>query len=148
MNTEVETMTKTVKQKFFTLDDANKSLVLVSRIVRDIQLQFEVVTKLRQEVKDKVELSQNASYVEVVKAKNFLRDNEIRRAAFEAGMEVMNVFIDELSDVGAIITDFNTGQIMFHGVRNGKSVDWRWKLGDKKISGYTVEGSNNLRRIP
>lgn len=116
MNTDVLEM----KTKFFSLANANASLVYVSKIVQDIQLQFEIVTALRQ------------------------GDD---RNLFEAGMDILNELIDELAEVGCQLTDFEEGQVLFPGVYNGKHVEFRWKLGDTRIRGYTCEGSNHLRRI-
>ena len=150
INMEVKTMAtdKVIKQKYFTLEEANRALVLVSRIVRDIQLQFEIVTKLRQGIKELAELSQDATYVEVCNAKRELKQLEHDRAMFEAGMDILNEFIDELADVGCQLTDFEEGQVLFLGVHKGKHVEFRWRLGDKRIRGYTAEGSNHLRRLP
>ena len=122
---KTQTMDEPVEQKFFTLADANASLVYVSRVVQDIALQHKIVTEL-------------------------IRNNqqEEKCELFEAGVDILNELIEELALAGATLTDFASGGIMFHGVYDGRYVEFQWKLGQARVRAYIAEGSRHQRELP
>ena len=106
----------------FTLDEANKTLPLVQRIVSDIVRVNAEATAL----KDHLDTLRDSA--EVTRANKEL-DNRVARLA---------ELVSELSDVGAELKDYRTGLIDFMGRHEGHDVFLCWKLGEEKI-GYWHE---------
>ena len=106
------------KQRF-TLDQANKSLPLVSRIVKDIVQTHQKVAALQTK-------AQGAN----------VREND--RTALEKDLAIsvdrLQAFIDELSAIGVELKDFQIGLVDFIGRHQGRDVYLCWKLGEQSIS--------------
>jgi len=110
----------------FTLEQANRTLPLVSRIVADI-----------------VRVHKNASSLQGQIEKQDKQQPSKQRTAdiekeLETAKERLNGLLDELSDVGCELKDFQTGLIDFIGRHQNRDVYLCWKLGEAQI-GYWHE---------
>jgi len=103
----------------FSLEQANRTLPLVGRIVADVVQAHKNAATLQSQL-DKMPAAAKAR-------------NEIERES-EKAMERLHVLLDELYAVGCEIKDFQTGLIDFTGRHQGRDVSLCWKLGEKDIA--------------
>jgi hypothetical protein len=103
----------------FTLEQANKSLPLVSRIVDDIVKAHEVATSLQA----KLESSSAQS-----------KDQQQTESDLEKKLDRLQNLVDELSEVGCELKDYQSGLVDFIGRHQGRDVYLCWKLGEGKIA--------------
>ncbi len=112
---------KSVKPSFkkphFTLAQANRSLPLVRRIVRDIVRTHDEAVALQAKSETVGDGKESAG----------------THAALESVLERLGDFVNELTDVGCELKDYQTGLIDFVGQHQGRDVYLCWKLGEEKI---------------
>jgi hypothetical protein len=107
----------------FTLEQANKTLPLVSRIVSDIVKAHELATSLQAKLEGS---NQNS------------KDHQQTETELETKLDRLQTLVDELSEVGCELKDYQTGLVDFVGRHQGRDVYLCWKLGEGKI-GYWHE---------
>jgi hypothetical protein len=101
----------------FTLEQANRSLPLVSRIVADI-------VKVH---------GQAAIYREALET-NTGREAAAAQHDLDAAVARLESLVDELSEVGVELKDYSVGLIDFIGRHDGRDVYLCWKLGEERIA--------------
>jgi hypothetical protein len=101
----------------FTLEQANKSLPLVRRIVGDVVKTHSEAAKLQQQLE-----RAGAS------------DQAPLQASLEHAMHRLEDFVDELSEIGCELKDYQTGLIDFTGRHHGHDVCLCWKLGEECVA--------------
>ena len=101
----------------FTLDQANKSLPLVGRIVADVVRIHEEISELQQQL----ELAKSGQ-------QKPLQDR------LQKSLEHLQDYVDELTEVGCELKDYRIGLIDFIGRHEGHDVCLCWKLGEASIS--------------
>ena len=102
----------------FTLEQANRALPLVKRIVNDIVRTHSLASGYR----DSVEMA---------------RDPGAALAAqreLDAAIDRLEQLVDELSDVGVELKDYESGLVDFVARHDGRDVYLCWKLGEEKIT--------------
>jgi hypothetical protein len=102
----------------FTLEQANRALPLVRRIVNDI-----VRTH-----------ASAASYREALDRAKGARESTLVQKDLDNAIERLAELIDELSDVGVELKDYENGLIDFIGRHEGRDVYLCWKLGEERIT--------------
>jgi hypothetical protein len=102
----------------FTLEQANKSLPLVRRIVTDIVNTHALASARRDAV-------ENATAT---------KEAAIAQQSLEMAIERLEDLVDELEDVGAELKDYQSGLIDFVGRHEGRDVYLCWKLGEDSIT--------------
>jgi hypothetical protein len=107
----------------FTLEQANKTLPLVSRIVNDIVKAHEAATGLQA----KLETAPQPG-----------KEQQQTETDLEKKLDRLQDLVDELSDVGCELKDYQSGLVDFIGRHQGRDVYLCWKLGEGKI-GYWHE---------
>ena len=116
----------------FTLDEANKSLPLVKRIVADIVRTHADAAKLQQQFeRNSVKAEQAATQDLLEKAMHRLED-----------------YVDELSEVGCDQKDYQMGLIDFTGRHQGRDICLCWKLGEERIAYWHEMESGFAGRKP
>jgi hypothetical protein len=106
----------------FTLDMANKSLPLVKRIVADIVAAHTKVCGLRQ----------------TLEHATAAKEHQAGQRDLDAQVARLEELVDELSNVGVELKDYETGLVDFVGRHDGRDVYLCWKLGEDRI-GYWHE---------
>ena len=101
----------------FTLEQANRSIPLVKRIVADIVAMHARATKQQHKLE---------------KAK--AADQKSAQAELDAAVDRLQDLVDELSDVGCELKDYESGLIDFVGRHEGRDVYLCWKLGEEKVT--------------
>jgi hypothetical protein len=112
------------KQRF-TLEQANRSLPLVSRIVRDIVATHKRITQLQQNQ------SQQGKSQPGKTAKG--QQTVPQQQELEAAVDRLQGFVDELTSIGVELKDYQMGLVDFIGRHQGRDVYLCWKLGESKI---------------
>lgn len=111
-------------EKTFTIEEANRTLPLVSRIVDDL-------VRGHQSWEDKVrefELATVGSSPERPDAMAELLQLEAQRLAVE-----IEGYIAELTALGVVCKSMDTGLVDFPGLRDGKQVYYCWMLGEPNV---------------
>ena len=101
----------------FTLEQANKTLPLVKRIVADIVAAHQRAT---------------TSQLRLEKAKG--SEQQAAQRELDASVDRLQDLVDELSDVGCALKDYQAGLIDFVGRHEGRDVYLCWKLGEERIT--------------
>ena len=105
------------RKRTFTLDEANRALPLVERVVRDIVVAHEAATTLHSRLDHSLPARQ--------------------RDEIESGLErevgKLNRLLEELKDIGCDLKDYRMGLIDFIGVHEDREICLCWKLGEESI---------------
>ena len=101
----------------FTVAEANRSLPLVGRIVKDIVAAHQRAGEQQTRVENARAKDQPAAQKELDRTIDRLQD-----------------LVDELSDVGVELKDYATGLVDFVGRHQGRDVYLCWRLGEAKIT--------------
>jgi len=106
----------------FTLAQANSALPLVRRIVGDIVRTHGMVLKLQSDI----ERAANA------------KDQAAVQTRLDESVTRLEDYVDELSEVGCELKDYQVGLIDFVGRHESRDVYLCWKLGEERV-GYWHE---------
>lgn len=116
-----------VMTRRFTVDDANRTLPLVSRIVRDILDHY-------QEWHRTVEAFEVANAVMVGRGDQHQADAERLQHRAQALAQEIQGFLGELTDLDVEFKGFEKGLVDFPGVIDGRLINWCWKYGEPTVS--------------
>ena len=110
--------------RIFTVEEANRTLPLVSKIVADLVREHELwEDKVRE-----FELATVGSTPEHPDAIAELLQMEAQRLARD-----IEGYIRELNDLGVICKGMDTGLVDFRGELDGREVYYCWKLGEPSV---------------
>ena len=104
------------ERRFFTVDQANRALPYVSRIVRDI----------RQTYRDALATQQRLELP-------MPNGGGSLSADYDRLMARLSELVDELSDVGVELKDYEVGLVDFPAMHAGREVCLCWKMGEAQI---------------
>jgi hypothetical protein len=104
-------------KKYFSVDEANRALPYVTRIVADI----------------------TAAYGRIVELRRLLEKEPLQGVAelereYDGAMDRLSSLIDELHVVGVELKDFERGLVDFPAVHDGREVLLCWKRGETAVS--------------
>jgi len=111
-------------EKLFTVEEANRMLPLVRRIVEDLVRDH----RLWEEKVREFELATVGSSPEHPDVIAELLQIEAQRLASD-----IEHYIAELNDLGVICKGMDTGLVDFRGVMDGREVFYCWKLGEPSV---------------
>jgi hypothetical protein len=107
-------------KKYFTVAEANRALVYVSKVVDEITGCYHEVMELRKQIEQVDHLdSQNPIRVE-----------------YEGLMDSLNELIDELHQVGVELKDLELGLLDFPSVYEGREIYLCWRRGESEVSAW------------
>jgi hypothetical protein len=114
-------------RRYFSVEEANKTLPLVKAIVTDIVHQFSVVTELKQRLSavksDRKRTSATDPYSEEMAQS---------QAELEAEEEKLATYIDELTRLGVELKGPD-GLCDFYSLMDGREVYLCWRLGEPQV---------------
>jgi hypothetical protein len=113
--------------KRFTLAEANRSLPLVRRVVRDIVRVHGEVTQVQ------LSLAAASASKDSTGLEMSAKDQAAAQATLERSVDQLNGYVDELRDIGCELKDFQTGLVDFTGHHDGHDVCLCWRLGEETI---------------
>lgn len=104
-------------KKYFTVEEANRALPYIARVVNDVRERYLHAVQVRQ----RIERSESDQTVD-----------DLRRE-YEQLMDQLNAFIDELALVGVELKDFERGLIDFPATHDGREICLCWQHGEEQI---------------
>lgn len=104
-------------KKYFDVDEANRAIGYVSRIVRDLRACYRHVVDIRR----RIEHPHSGGTQEHLEAQ------------YETGMEELSSLVDELHQVGVELKDFEEGLIDFPSINEGREVYLCWQPGEERV---------------
>jgi hypothetical protein len=108
--------------KYYTVEEANKTLPLVRRIVTDIVAAHH----------DRVEAIKEYGHLD-----HDFESMQLRRRQLDEQLQELtdriNRFIDELEDVGVVFKGFEDGLVDFYAMMDDREVFLCWKLGEPQV---------------
>jgi hypothetical protein len=118
-------------RRHFTLQQATSSLPLVSRVVKDIVTTHGRATELQKAL-------------EQAPAKNQAQ----LQKDLDAAMVLLDDYVDELTEIGCDLKDYEQGLIDFTGRHHGRDVCLCWKLGEPTIGHWHETNAGAAGRQP
>lgn len=108
--------------RFFSWEEANRTLPLVRRIVHDIREAHEALQPPLERFRRLVEASREAGP----------EARALRRELDERSVR-LNGFVDELTEVGCHFKGFDEGLVDYYSMHNGRPVLLCWRHGEPEI---------------
>jgi hypothetical protein len=115
----------------FTLEQANRTLPLVTRIVSDIVKTRELAARLQSRLESAVGSLQQEIQSEL-----------------DVAIDKLHVYLDELTEIGCELKDFQIGLVDFIGRHQGREIYLCWKLGEEKIGYFHELNAGFAGRMP
>ncbi|MFW6059061.1 MAG: DUF2203 domain-containing protein [Phycisphaeraceae bacterium] len=106
-------------KKYFTVDEANRALPYVSRIVADVIATYGEVAELRHQLEADDEANARSADAE---------------REYQGRMDRLSSLVDELQGAGVELKDFEKGLIDFPAVFEGREVLLCWHQGETTVS--------------
>ena len=104
-------------KKRFTVEQANRTLPLVKRVVSDIVRTHGLVSTLHGQLEEATAASEQQGL----------------QAELEREVDRLHEYVEELSVIGCELKDYQTGLVDFVGKHKGRDVCLCWKLGEDKV---------------
>ncbi|MDP7287021.1 MAG: DUF2203 domain-containing protein [Phycisphaerae bacterium] len=118
---------------FFTLDEANSSLVLVRRIVADVVKHYERLLQIHETV-------------EALEAANLFGQLEDARDELVFTADSIRICLEEIEDVGAELCDWELGIVDFPAMVEGREVRLCWRADESRVTHWHELDSCHLGR--
>jgi len=118
---------------FFTLDEANRSLVLVRRIVSDIVKHYERLLEIHETV-------------EALEADGRFGQLEDARDDLVLTADKIRICLEEIEDVGAELCDWELGIVDFPAMVDNREVRLCWRAGEQQVTHWHELDSCHLGR--
>lgn len=136
--------TKSSTDLLFTLESANRTLPLVSVIVRDLTAMYAAVVERRgrlDSLKSERPEETDASDLYAQELKQI--EEELDRDGRE-----LERYLTELDDLGVAARNSIQGAVGFPAMLDGRLVELSWKLGESEIGHFHEVGANPDDRQP
>ena len=130
-----ETPEATRGRKFFTVDEAQRALALVRRIVADIVAEYPHLLELQEMLEGIQQLGPVT---------------EIHRLQRQIATSVSKLqdYAAELDEIGVEIRDFTRGVVDFSAIQDGREVKLCWRFGEPQIRHWHEVGAGASDRKP
>jgi len=119
----------------FTVSEAQRALPLVRRIVRDIVTEFQRLKELHARCRELSRTGPRSSFEAVQQAHARVVDR-------------LNALAEELSQVGCILEDWESGVVDFPGWHEGRPVYFCWRYDEPTVEHWHERGGRWLERRP
>jgi len=127
-------------KKVFTLADANRTLPLVSRIVRDLVARYPAW----RELVDEYELMSSRQRVDDPDPQLAQLESEVTSLARE-----IDGYIREVTELGAEVrSPLDSGLVDFPGIHDGRPIFFCWRLGEEVIEHWHERDGGFAGRQP
>ena len=122
-------------RKLFTVQQANRTLPLVRRIVADIVAQYHELEQLLRQ-RERLQPLRRAAEISAVDT----------RAA--RGTQRLNALIEEVNSIGCELKDWQSGRVDFRSLHDGRDVCLCWKPGEESIRYWHELDAGSSARQP
>jgi len=106
-------------KKYFTVDEANRSLTYVTRVIDDLTEAYAKVVELRRQLQ--ASAADQRDHVEL---------------KYERSMDHLSELVDELQQVGVELKDFEKMLLDFPAIHEGREIYLCWRRGEAKVSAW------------
>lgn len=120
MNWSVEVARRTTPARVFSLDQANRSLVLLQRIVGEVIEEYDRLLRLEETIEAAEQHNQPARL-------------EQARRELVATVDRLQCCLEELEDIGVELRDFSRGVVDFPAERQGRPISYCWMFGESAV---------------
>ena len=122
-------------RKFFTIDEAQRALALVRRIVADIVAEYPHLLELQEMLEGIQQLGPVG---------------EIRQLQRQIAASVSKLqdYAAELDELGVEIRDFTRGVVDFSAIQDGREIKLCWRFGEPQIRHWHEVGAGVSDRRP
>lgn len=117
-------------RKFFTLDEANRTLPLVKAIVEDIVTLYRGIRERR----DRLAALSSAASRQSHQNDLYSEEVEEMEASVYQDIDRLQEFIAELTQLGVELKDPLKGSVEYPGLLDGREISLCWQFGEKQIS--------------
>jgi hypothetical protein len=124
--------------RFFTVEEANRTLPLVSRIVRDIVDGYPQFQRERE--------SYHA--LDLAPGAELQRRLESLTEAIDDYGDRLRSLLRELDQVGCVVKDYQEGLVDFHSLYHGHPIALCWKLDEERVENWHELDSGFAGRQP
>ena len=107
-------------KKYFDLDEAERALPYVSRVVQDLMDCYGRVVGIRRQI-EHIHSRQSQEHLE---------------AQYETAMDELGDLVDELHQVGVELKDFEKGMVDFPSVHEEREVYLCWQQGEEHVTAW------------
>lgn len=107
-------------KKYFTLEEANRSVTYISRVVMDITDCYRQAVETRQRM-EQLHPDDNLEHL---------------KSDYEKLMDRLNELLEELHLVGVELKDFEKGLVDFPAVHQGREIFYCWQAAQAKIESW------------
>lgn len=135
-NWSMETVERTSKGKrFFTLAQANRTLIYLERIVGDVVAEYNVLIELEELIESAEQTSSEDQL-------------EQARQRLVKTVDTLQVCLEELDLMGVELRDFSRGIVDFPAMHNGRAISLCWLLGEETVSHWHERDAGFACRQP
>ncbi len=110
--------------RFFTVEEANRTLPLVRRIVRDIVEGYPQFQRERESYRE----------LNLAPGPELQRRLESLTEAIDDYGDRLRSLLRELDQVGCVVKDFQEGLVDFHSLYHGRPIVLCWKLDEERVA--------------
>lgn len=107
-------------RKYFSVEEANRSLPYVRRVIEDVRATYQRAVALQQ----KLDRPMPTELLEAV------------QADYEVAVDDLNRFVDELHQMGVELKDYELGLIDFPAKSGDREVYLCWRRGEDQINAW------------
>jgi len=132
---DILTLATVSDRRYFTLAQANATLPLVKRVVRDIVDQYQQVLKLCVNLR---------GYAADGVTESTIQDLEVQR---QSATMRLNDLVSELSEIGCELKDWECGLVDYPSLVEGQEVFLCWKLDEEEVGHWHDEHAGDLGRL-
>ena len=104
-------------RRYFTLDEANRAVPYVTRIMNDVRQTYRHAVALQQQLERPLPGD----------------DTDRVQNDYERAVDELNRYVDELHTVGVELKDYDMGLIDFPAMHQGREVCLCWRSGEEQI---------------
>jgi hypothetical protein len=115
----------------FTLEQANRSLALVRRVVSDIVQTRDLASKLQTQLE----------------AAGGKEQKQVQQD-LDLAVDKLHTYLDELTEIGCELKDFSIGLVDFIGRHQGRDINLCWKLGEERVAYFHELNTGFAGRMP
>ena len=119
-------------KKYFSVEEANRALPYVSRIMHDVSVTYDRLIETRR----KLEQAHGTAGAEMLEAE------------YETAMDELGRLVDELHEVGVELKDFEKGLLDFPALHEGREVQLCWLRGQEKITHWHEVDAGYVNKQP
>ena len=116
----IPTLPTNQRRRFFTIDQANRSLVLLKRVVADVILSYRELFELQEAL-------------EAAQAGNRRTHVSFYQSRLQTSVSKLQQCLDELGEMGVEIRDWSLGVVDFPAMAGGREVNLCWQFGEPRV---------------